>query len=205
MEAAWMVGERRNKAAGGRGAKHLYGYTPDAQQESNTHAESAVSEALVAEVTGRRWLSTGDQRDPGGEDIEGGIGVRWSHHPNASLIIHPEDPDYLKMVLVTGNAPSQMIRGWHPVDESKQTQWWRTDVRYPAFFVPQAVLRPVIQLRLHPAQAPPPEVHPYCKPHASHFCPCCKPHLYDPYDPEDAKKIEGWKKIAPIVLIGGTP
>lgn len=43
--------------------------------------------------------------------------------------------------------------------------------------------------------------HPYCKPHASHFCPCCKPHLYDPNDPKDAEYIAGWEAIAPIVPV----
>jgi len=39
----------------------------------------------------------------------------------------------------------------------------------------------------------------YCKAHASHFCPCCKPHLYR--GEGDAEKIRGWAEIAPIVPI----
>jgi hypothetical protein len=39
----------------------------------------------------------------------------------------------------------------------------------------------------------------YCRPHASHFCPCCKPHLYR--GEGDAEKIRGWAEIAPIVPI----
>lgn len=52
------------------------------------------------------------------------------------------------------------------------------------------------------------EPHPYCKPHASHFCPCCKPELYveqPGWNAEQRKKnreqIEGWRDIAPIVPI----
>ena len=209
MAAAWRIGQRRNKSAGERGAKHLYGYEPDSKEESNTHAESAVSEAMVAEATGRRWLSVGDERDAGGEDVEGGIGVRWSPLIHGSLIIHPEDLDHLKMALVTGNAPNGIIRGWYWVGQGKKPEWWRSDVRWPAFFVPQGVLQPISLLALTTAVDTPvaepqelKEVHPYCKPHTSHFCPCCKPHLYDPTDPEDRKKIQGWRDIAPIVTIG---
>jgi hypothetical protein len=42
-------------------------------------------------------------------------------------------------------------------------------------------------------------MHPYCKAHTSHFCPCCKPHLYR--GEGDAEKVRGWAAIAPIVLI----
>jgi hypothetical protein len=44
---------------------------------------------------------------------------------------------------------------------------------------------------------------PYCKAHSSHFCPCCKPHLYDPLDAKDQEYVRGWEKVAPIVPIGG--
>jgi hypothetical protein len=43
----------------------------------------------------------------------------------------------------------------------------------------------------------------YCKSHASHFCPCCKPHLYD--DDADREYIRGWQDIAPIVDLTGAP
>jgi len=42
---------------------------------------------------------------------------------------------------------------------------------------------------------------PYCKPHTSHFCPCCKPELYDYTDPKDVEYIRGWEKVAPIVPV----
>lgn len=45
-------------------------------------------------------------------------------------------------------------------------------------------------------------VHPFCKAHASHFCPCCKPGSYNLSDPRDREYWAGWDAQAPIVPIG---
>lgn len=149
MRVAYRAGLARSDAARRRGGKHVYGgfpLGPEAQRKWD--AESAVAEALVARTLDREWLSDGlvpDKVDVG--DVAGGLSVRWTERPNGSLILHPEDPDELIGVLVVGVAPEQRVAGWIPVADGKREELWRTDVRYPAFFVPQRLLRTIEELR----------------------------------------------------------
>lgn len=70
-------------------------------------------------------------------DIAPGVEVRHTITHSNSLILHPEDKDDYSYLLVTGRMPIYMVRGWLKARDGKKQQYWRTDVREPAFFVPQ--------------------------------------------------------------------
>lgn len=107
-------------------------------------AESSVAELMVARALGRKWLSDGLQPDrPEDGDVEGGISVRWTARTNGCLIVHEDEPDELISVLVVGHAPDCEIKGWLQTYEAKVPSYWRSNVRHPAFFVPQEALRPL--------------------------------------------------------------
>lgn len=83
---------------------------------------------------------------PDAGDIEGGISVRWTDLGHGSLIVHEDEVDELIAVLVVGIPPDHRIAGWLTVAEAKLAGRWRTDVRHPAFFVPQRQLRAIEEL-----------------------------------------------------------
>jgi hypothetical protein len=101
-------------------------------------AEIAVAKALD------RYPSRGCQPDWAG-DI-GDYQVRATELPNGCLIVHEDDRDTACFILVVGTPPVLTIPGWILGADAKRPEWWRTDVRCPAFFVPQHALHPITEL-----------------------------------------------------------
>lgn len=149
--AAYQIGLLRSMAGRGRAGTHRFRWAPTPEEQRHVDGMSAVAEALVACVLGRRWLSTGtapDAKDAG--DIEGGISVRWTELPYGSLIVHEDEPHTLVPVLVTGKLwPNLTVVGWCPMAEAQQQKYWRKNVRHPAFFVPyrDVARRPIETIR----------------------------------------------------------
>ena len=148
MRAAYAEGVRRNRAANARGGSHRFGWTPSPAEESHVNGCAVVAEFAVGKVTGRRVLGWGvDEPDnPEAGDLEGGVSVRWTRRLDGSLIIHSDEADHLRAVLVVGEPPAIRICGWRLVAECKRENWWRDHVRHPAFFVPQFELAPIDDL-----------------------------------------------------------
>lgn len=124
--------------------------SPDGHYEHNqdawaTDIEGALRELALAKHTGRWW--TGLEFKGGGTTKAGDVGelqVRGTDHNSGHLLIYDDDPDTAPFVLVIGVAPRYRIVGQIFGGEGKQQRWWREDgVRYPAFWVPQEVLRDV--------------------------------------------------------------
>ena len=123
------------------GGQHRWGWDPDPQKERLFQGMSLVAEVLVAEATGRAWLSSGNEPDKRGVGDVERICVRWTDKRHGSLIIHPDDDDRLYGALVIGARFEELrVAGWRAVLACKEPQWWRTQYRWPAFFVPQRVL-----------------------------------------------------------------
>lgn len=101
-------------------------------------AEMAAAKALYLAYTFVLEISDDPAALEG--DIAPGIEVRATTHRNGCLIIHPEDKDDSKFILVTGQIPNFKVVGWLQGKEAKQDQWWRTDTGRPAYFVPQTAL-----------------------------------------------------------------
>lgn len=115
------------------------------------HIEGAAGEMAVAKWAGRYW--NGNIGNLAADDV-GRLQVRTASGHGYSLLIYPTDADDKAFILVTGLAPAFVLRGWIWGREGKRQEWWSDPVGgRPAFFVPQAALRPV---RL-PAVRPPGE------------------------------------------------
>jgi hypothetical protein len=153
MRAAYAKGLARHDAARARSGEHRYGFKGINRPEAD--GESAVAEAMVARMLGRRWLSDGVVPDrPEDGDVEGGISVRHTLHPTGRLVVHlpveVEDdgservgdlPDQVG-VLVVGAAPDQRVVGWMLHEHAQDVRfWWADAPKRPAFFVPQDELR----------------------------------------------------------------
>lgn len=139
---AYEVGRHRSEASRRQGRRHRHGWTPTPEGQRHTDGMSAQAEWYVAHYLGRRWLSAESQGpdDPDAGDVEGGIEVRWTELAHGSLIVHDSDKDHLVGALVVNPQWPLRIAGWFPIHLAKRRCWWRTNVREPAYFVPQELL-----------------------------------------------------------------
>ena len=105
----------------------------------------AIAECAVAKHTGTYWFGKIDDLSHG--DV-GDLEVRSTVWPTGHLLIHPEDPDDKKFILVLeNNLPVCTLAGWIYGHEGKDDTYWTTKKIQgkdrSAFFVPQKSLRPV--------------------------------------------------------------
>jgi len=110
-------------------------------QDWDVHIQGVLGEFVVCKHLGLYWTGAIPANETAGD--AGRHQVRATTRSAGCLIVHPEDPDDVPFVLVTGTAPTFRIAGWITGGDAKQTQWWRTDVRNAAYFVPQAALRSI--------------------------------------------------------------
>jgi hypothetical protein len=109
------------------------------------HIDGCIGEFALAQQLDRSW-SPGIVGAP---DLACGIEVRASRHEKASLILHPSDHDDKIYVLAWLHWEYVAIPGWLWGKEGKRDEYWRTEgVRYPAYFIAQARLRPLDDLRI---------------------------------------------------------
>ena len=146
------VGTHRHtttKAKGRKGARKI----PEGTKE-------AVAKALYWDILGARGESAGakvlnqfwyqpDFRDRKRGDIGWGVHVRTTDKPHGCLIVHEDDADDGIFILVIRDiaipARFQVI-GFLYGRDAKDQKWWRTDIRNPAFLVPQSALVPIERL-----------------------------------------------------------
>lgn len=137
---AYRMGVQRIADTKADGRRYSHQWTPTDAEAKHVSGMAAVAEYFVALTTRRPWmaeLTTGPD-DPNVNDVAGGISVRWTPRENGSLIVHQTEPDHLVCVLVVGPTYPVRIVGWIPISECKQQLFWKTNVRNPAFFVPQS-------------------------------------------------------------------
>lgn len=80
-----------------------------------------------------------------------GLHVRSTEHLSGHLTIYRDGPGGT-YVLVVGRIPCFRVAGWiEKADAVATEQWWRSDIRDPAFWVPQAALAPIQVLALRSA------------------------------------------------------
>ncbi len=84
------------------------------------------------------------------DDDVHGIQVRATDYGNGSLITHPDDKDapYVLVTLaITGHMQvTASLQGWLPLEQCNLWHYWRSNVPYPAYFVPQTALHPMATL-----------------------------------------------------------
>lgn len=115
--------------------KHRHGY--DGGDAWTIDIEGLGAEVAVTFALGLDWTPLIGATDKAGD--VGDVHVRWTPRANGSLIIHPgESGPY---ALVTGTLPKKNVIGWIAAEDAQDANYWRDDVREPAFFVPQSALR----------------------------------------------------------------
>lgn len=137
---AARVGVQRMIRALARGRAPAHGGPGNDGNGWGLHIEGAASEMAAAKIMGRYWPAAVDP------DYEGDLGprlhVRSTPRPDGCLILHPNDADDGAFYLMVGQIPTFSMVGWIHATAGKVEQFWRTDVRAPAFFVPQSELQP---------------------------------------------------------------
>lgn len=143
---AASVGMRRH-------ASHILRRTPDkhgAPESWDPDVEGCCAELAAAKALCAYWVASVDHRERHAGDIltrEGPAEVRCGARPDARLIVHPEDPDDRRFILVTGRAPTFVVAGWILGRDAKQREWWAdpTHNNRPAYFVDRRALRPMAE------------------------------------------------------------
>jgi hypothetical protein len=139
---AGMMGVMRRVSAIVEARREPWGAAPG--ERWGNDIESCCAELAVAKAVDGYWHAL--SRHP--SELEGDVGrrqVRWTHHANGGLIVHPEDKDHAPFFLVTGLAPTLDILGWMMGYEAKNAAWWNeTQLDRPAYLVPARVLAPVV-------------------------------------------------------------
>ncbi len=134
------VGARRHAANLIAGRHDRHGAPPD----WSVHIEGAAGELAAAKALNLYWPASVDFRERQAGDLPGGIEVRTTSHATGCLLLHPEDKDDRRYILVTGRAPSFEVRGWCLGSEGKHQQFWKDPAgNRPAFFIEQKYLRPM--------------------------------------------------------------
>lgn len=108
--------------------------------EWSTEIEAAAAEMVFAKFKNWYWSGSQWSGKVAKADV-GNVQVRHTHHTNGCLIIYPEDDDIPRYVLVTGRSPNYVIVGWMLGKDGKQNEFFKSDARYPAWFVPQLFLK----------------------------------------------------------------
>lgn len=137
-----MVGVMRQCHVIQAGRNHTRGETT--KNDWQRHVDGALAELAVAQYLDLFWdgkvglITAGDV---------GSIEVRTTHHVSGRLIVHDDDPDDARFVLVTGCNGTYDLRGWIAGMDGKRDEY-RDDPKggRPAYFVPQDRLRPMTEL-----------------------------------------------------------
>lgn len=105
------------------------------------HIEAACAEMAVAKSLGIYWNGALDNFEAA--DV-GPYQVRSTKHRDGCLLLHSEDRDADKFILIVGMAPHFEIKGWIRAGDGKRNEYWQEKVRgRPAYFVPQGILLPM--------------------------------------------------------------
>lgn len=128
------IGSLRRIDAVRFGRRHRHGY--DGSDAWTIDIEGLGAEVAVTLALGLEWSPLIGATDRNGD--VGEVHVRWTPRESGSLIVHQgESGPY---VLVVGSLPKKKVVGWMKAEDAQRPEWWRTDVREPAFFVPQNAL-----------------------------------------------------------------
>lgn len=118
-----------------QGKKDRFGH--DGRDVWSMEIEGALAEMALAKSQGLYWSGQGGQN---ALDVLG-YEVRQTSYDNGHLILHPDDADDVRYVLITGQLGSYMIRGWLYGREGKQEKYWSNKfTREWAFAIPQGDL-----------------------------------------------------------------
>ena len=113
----------------------------------STSVQGTQGECHVAKNLGL-WWPGGAQREGTEGDLPGNLGVRARTLDWYELLIHDDDPDERRFVLVVGMWPRMRMVGWLAGAEAKNPEWWNEAIPEPAYTVPHSALRPMSDIEL---------------------------------------------------------
>lgn len=137
---AESAGACRHHIAVSRGGQRKGGQP--AEDNLDDHMDGATAECAVAQALGIPWRPPRDEDRHDG-DLPGRIEVRSTRYVTGHLIIKQGDPPDRPYVLVTGRRPNLVVQGWMMGRDAMQSDYWRDDIRAPAWLVPQDALHPM--------------------------------------------------------------
>ena len=137
MEIAAIVGCRRRTES--RANNRAYSHQFDGTGGWDIDIEGAAAEMAYAKFRGQYWAATVGSFK--GADIGDKVQIRSTRHPGGSLIVREDDnPDHY-YVLLTGAAPTFVVRGYIQGAFAKHKEYQSApNGRPPAYFVPQSAL-----------------------------------------------------------------
>lgn len=139
MMQAGLVGLLRHSESISRKHKSRGGSFDNGWQ---IHIEGALGERAAAKAIDRYW--SGGVNTFKAADIGDVIQVRTRSKHEYDLIVKPDDNDDHIVILVTGQAPKYLVRGWIAVKDGKKDEWLKNPNGYGnAYFVPQTSLHPM--------------------------------------------------------------
>jgi hypothetical protein len=142
LEHAALIGAKRYYESVTHSRKDNHGLSPDQVSGLCLHIEGACGEAAVAKWSGQYW--GGDTCTFKAGDIGQRVQVRTRSRHDYDLIVREDDHDDHAFILVTGSAPTLVLRGWIWGGAAKLPQFLKAYGGRPAaYFVPQSELRPM--------------------------------------------------------------
>lgn len=148
--AASRANERRTSA---RNKKRTQAYFIEGTKwdSLDTEVQSMMAEYAVARYFGlNEWEPIMHRPDRNDGDVVVGktpIEVKSTDRPKGCLPLKEDETRNRPYVLAIVNENIVRLAGWEMAQNCKQKKWWRADVRYPAYFVPQNALRPLSLLK----------------------------------------------------------
>jgi hypothetical protein len=149
-----VIVERANaRRSSARDKKRVQAYFIEGTQwdSLDTEIQSMLAEHVVAHYFGQtNWEPTLHKPDKNEGDLivdTVPIEVKSTSRARGSLPIKADETRNRPYVLVIVEGHSARIAGWIMAQNGKQCRFWRDDVRYPAYFVPQAELYPISMLK----------------------------------------------------------
>lgn len=121
------------------GRKKAQHYECPDNTEWSTEIESCGAEMSFAKFKNWYW-SGAEWNGRVAESDVSGVQVRHTHYRSGCLVLYPADRDDQRFVLVIGRCPNYTVVGWIWGVAGKKKEFWKSDARSPAWFVPQTVL-----------------------------------------------------------------
>ncbi len=144
---ASLAGAMRGARARWKNRRDAHGFNGDGW---GIAIEGAAAELAVAKAIDAHYDAFDPLLDRDRGDVAG-LHVRSTQHLSGHLTIYRDDPNGT-YVLVIGRIPCFRVAGWIEKEDAIATErWWRSDIRDPAFWVPQEALAPIQALTLRRA------------------------------------------------------
>lgn len=130
------------------GAKHRHDWNPNSEEEQRRQLVGWVGELALAKHLGVPYDFATDY-DKTRHDVAG-VEVRSTEHFDGHLITYPDDkaaPFVLALVhRISFYKFDVVLAGWIDLPDANVPAHWRTNMRAPAYFTPQAALHPMSTL-----------------------------------------------------------